>query len=176
MEREVISRVFFHLFPVIVAGTAMIMDLRNAKIDNGWILFSMFLGLMICIREKGISGVCFFVTGSSFPLFLIILFLFGMLGAGDIKLFCALGGVMGTGAVFRCILSSFLLGAVFSVLFLITTRSFCERIQYFITYMENCRNAGEIIPYRRKEITALENFHFTVPVFLSVMLYVGGIY
>ena len=101
-----ISRVFFHLFPVIVAGTAMIMDLRNAKIDNGWILFSMFLGLMICIREKGISGVCFFVTGSSFPLFLIILFLFGMLGAGDIKLFCALGGVMGTGAVFRCILSS----------------------------------------------------------------------
>lgn len=158
-----ISRVFFHLFPVIVAGTAMIMDLRNAKIDNGWILFSMFLGLMICIREKGISGVCFFVTGSSFPLFLIILFLFGMLGAGDIKLFCALGGVMGT-------------GAVFSVLFLITTRSFCERIQYFITYMENCRNAGEIIPYRRKEITAPENFHFTVPVFLSVMLYVGGIY
>lgn len=96
MEREVISRVFFHLFPVIVAGTAMIMDLRNAKIDNGWILFSMFLGLMICIREKGISGVCFFVTGSSFPLLLIILFLFGMLGAGDIKLFCALGGVMGT--------------------------------------------------------------------------------
>ena len=158
-----ISRVFFHLFPAIVAGTAMIMDLRNAKIDNDWILFSMFLGLMICIREKGISGVCFFVTGSSFPLFLIILFLFGMLGAGDIKLFCALVGVMGT-------------GAVFSVLFLITTRSFCERIQYFITYMENCRNAGEIIPYRRKEITAPENFHFTVPVFLSVMLYMGGIY
>lgn len=67
-------------------------------------------------------------------------------------------------------------GSSFSVLFLITTRSFCERIQYFITYMENCRNAGEIIPYRRKEITAPENFHFTVPVFLSVMLYVGGIY
>ena len=174
LEWEVINRVFFHLFPVIVAGTAMIMDLRSARIDNGWILFSM--GLMMCILEKGISWICFFITGSSVPLFLIILFLFGMLGAGDIKLFCALGGVMGTGAVFQCILYSFLLGAAFSVLFLITTRSFCERIQYFITYMENCRNAGEIIPYRRKEISAPENFHFTVPVFLSVMLYVGGIY
>ena len=154
----------------------MIMDLRTARIDNGWILFSMAVGAVCCIMEKGIAGMFFYAAGSSIPLILIILFGFGMLGAGDIKLFCALGGVMGTGAVFRCILSSFLLGAVFSVLFLITTRSFCERIQYFITYMENCRNAGEIIPYRRKEITAPENFHFTVPVFLSVMLYVGGIY
>ena len=154
----------------------MIMDLRTARIDNGWILFSMAVGAVCCTMEKGIAGMFFYAAGSSIPLILIILFGFGMLGAGDIKLFCALGGVMGTGAVFRCILSSFLLGAVFSVLFLITTRSFCERIQYFITYMENCRNAGEIIPYRRKEITAPENFHFTVPVFLSVMLYVGGIY
>ena len=154
----------------------MIMDLRTARIDNGWILFSMAVGAVCCTMEKGIAGMFFYAAGSSIPLILIILFGFGMLGAGDIKLFCALGGVMGTGAVFRCILSSFLLGAVFSVLFLITTRSFCERIQYFITYMENCRNTGEIIPYRRKEITAPENFHFTVPVFLSVMLYVGGIY
>ena len=154
----------------------MIMDLRTARIDNGWILFSMAVGAVCCIMEKGIAGMFFYAAGSSIPLILIILFGFGMLGAGDIKLFCALGGVMGTGAVFRCILSSFLLGAVFSVLFLITTRSFCERIQYFITYMENCRNAGEIIPYRRKEITAPENFHFTVPVFLSVLLYVGGNY
>lgn len=175
-EQEVIKRVFFHLFPVIVAGTAMLMDFRSAKVDNGWILFSMFLGLMICIREKGIAGICFFITGSVLPLLLIILFVFGMLGAGDIKLFCAIGGVMGTGAVFWCILVSFLLGAVFSLMFLISTRSFCERIQYFIDYLEKIRRNGKIVPYRRKTILAPENFHFTVPVFLSVVLYAGGIY
>ena len=32
---------FFHLFPVAVAGTAMIMDIRTAKVDNGWIIFPM---------------------------------------------------------------------------------------------------------------------------------------
>lgn len=37
----------------------------------------------------------FYAAGSSIPLILIILFGFGMLGAGDIKLFCALGGVDG---------------------------------------------------------------------------------
>ena len=154
----------------------MIMDLRNAKIDNGWILFSMFLGLMICIREKGISGVCFFVTGSSFPLFLIILFLFGMLGAGDIKLFCALGGVMGTAGILKCILVSFILGAFISVLILMFSRSFCERILYFIYYIGQTVRERKVIPYRRKDISASENFHFTVPIFLSVVLYAGGVY
>ena len=154
----------------------MIMDLRTARIDNGWILFSMAVGAVCCTMEKGIAGMFFYAAGSSIPLILIILFGFGMLGAGDIKLFCALGGVMGTAGILKCILVSFILGAFISVLILMFSRSFCERIQYFITYMENCRNAGEIIPYRRKEITAPENFHFTVPVFLSVTLYVGGIY
>lgn len=70
----------------------MVMDIRTAKVDNGWILFSMFLGLSGCIWQKGIAGICSFAVGSVVPLLLIILFLFGMMGAGDIKLFCALGG------------------------------------------------------------------------------------
>lgn len=36
---EVMQYAFFHLFPVTVAGTAMIMDIRTAKVDNGWIIF-----------------------------------------------------------------------------------------------------------------------------------------
>ena len=73
-----------------IAWTAMIMDLRTARIDNGWILFSMAVGAVCCTMEKGIAGMFFYAAGSSIPLILIILFGFGMLGAGDIKLFCAL--------------------------------------------------------------------------------------
>lgn len=82
----------------------MIMDLRTARIDNGWILFSMAVGAVCCTMEKGIAGMFFYAAGSSIPLILIILFGFGMLGAGDIKLFCALGGVMGTAGILKCIL------------------------------------------------------------------------
>lgn len=89
----------------------MIMDLRTARIDNGLILFSMAVGAVCCIMEKGIAGMFFYAAGSSIPLILIILFGFGMLGAGDIKLFCALGGVMGTAGILKCILVSFILGA-----------------------------------------------------------------
>ena len=83
---EVMQYAFFHLFPVAVAGTAMIMDIRTAKVDNGWIIFSMSVGLFVCIWQKNITGIGFFIMGSVMPLFLMILFAFGMIGAGDIKL------------------------------------------------------------------------------------------
>lgn len=118
----------------------------------------------------------FYAAGSSIPLILIILFGFGMLGAGDIKLFCALGGVMGTAGILKCILVSFILGAFISVLILMFSRSFCERILYFICYIGQTVRERKVIPYRRKDISASENFHFTVPIFLSVVLYAGGVY
>ena len=159
-----------------IAWTAMIMDLRTARIDNGWILFSMAVGAVCCTMEKGIDGMFFYAAGSSIPLILIILFGFGMLGAGDIKLFCALGGVMGTAGILKCILVSFILGAFISVLILMFSRSFCERILYFICYIGQTVRERKVIPYRRKDISASENFHFTVPIFLSVVLYAGGVY
>ncbi len=167
---------FFHLFPVVVAAVAMIMDIRAAKVDNGWILFSLILGLTGCIWRKGIAGISYFAVGSIMPLFLIVLFIFGMMGAGDIKLFCALGGVMGLGAIWKCILFSFLAGACIAVVLLVFNHNFCERILYFIKYAENTVSTGKITPYRSKDISAPENFHFTIPVFVSVLLYAGGIY
>ena len=167
---------FFYLFPVAVAGVSVIMDIRTAKVDNGWIRFSMIMGLFICIWQKGITGICYFIMGSMTPLFLVILFVFGMMGAGDIKLFCVLGGVLGPWAVLKCIFISFAVGACIAAALLIIHRNFCERILYFIKYVENTANTGKIIPYRKKNISAPENFHFTVPVFVSVLLYAGGIY
>ncbi|MDU5439087.1 MAG: prepilin peptidase [Ruminococcus sp.] len=168
--------VFFHLFPVAVAGTAMIMDIRTAKVDNGWIIFSMSVGLFVCIWQKNITGIGFFIMGSVMPLFLMILFAFGMIGAGDIKLFCALGGIMGCESIIKCIFISFLTGAGISAALLIFNHNFCERILYFIEYVKCTVSTGKISSYRRKSIAAPENFHFTIPVFISVLLYAGGIY
>ena len=141
-----ISRVFFHLFPVAVAGIAMIMDIRTAKVDNGWIIFSMSVGLFVCIWQKNITGIGFFIMGSVMPLFLMILFAFGLTGAG------------------------------ISAALLIFNHNFCERILYFIEYVKCTVGTGKISSYRRKNIAAPENFHFTIPVFISVLLYAGGIY
>ena len=109
-------------------------------------------------------------------MFLAVLFVLGMLGAGDIKLFCALGSVMGFSEILKCICISFMIGACISLAILISEHNFCERIRYFISYLENTVKNKQILSYGKKDISLPENFHFTVPIFLSVLLYAGGIY
>lgn len=162
--------------PLMIAGTAVLMDLRTARVENEWILFSMTAGLFWRILWVGTEGIPGFFLGMFLPIVTLgWLFFFRMLGPGDIKLFCALGSVMGPEAIGKCILSSFLLGAVISLAILISYGSFFTRIQYLICYFRTFFLTGEAAPYYKKGMT-LENFHFTVPVFMSVMLYAGGVY
>ena len=90
--------------PVVISAVAVWMDLRDASVDNGWILFSFIMGLVIQVMEKGPKGGIIFLTGAAVPVILLgILFVLRMLGAGDIKLLCALGGIMGPRTIVECI-------------------------------------------------------------------------
>lgn len=162
--------------PVVIAGTAAVMDLRSMRVDNGWILFSLLTGMAVQVMKHGFAGIGAFLSGAVFPFILLaVLFYFRMLGPGDIKLFCALGGIMGIHDIGKCIFLSFLLGAVISLAILISVGGLRWRIRFLIHYFQDYFHTGIVKPYYRRGM-ALENFHFTVPVFLSVMLYAGGVY
>lgn len=62
-----------------------------------------------------------------------------------------------------------------SLAILILCGGFSQRIQYLVKYMKTYIRTGERKAYYRNG-TAWENIHFTVPVFMSVMLYAGGMY
>ena len=94
---------------------------------------------------------------------------------GDIKLFCVLGGIMGPVHILWCIWYAFLTGGLLSLAILILCGGFSQRIQYLVKYMKTYIRTGERKAYYRNG-TAWENIHFTVPVFMSVMLYAGGMY
>lgn len=161
---------------ILIAGIAMIMDLRWMRVENSWILCSMVSGLLFQLQTHGIYGLLYFLTGAVYPLCVLgVLFYFRMLGAGDIKLFCTLGSIMGMKTIGKCMAVSFILGAGISLLILIFYGDFRQRIQYFFNYIRDYLSTGEVKPYLQKGMT-LENFHFTVPVFMSVLLYAGGVY
>lgn len=98
-----------------------------------------------------------------------------MLGPGDIKIFCALGGIMGSAKILWCIWFSFLCGAGISLAVLFCCGGIWQRMAYLATYLMEYLRTGSPKPYYRREST-LENIHFTVPIFMSVMLYTGGLY
>ena len=43
--------------PVVMAGTAVIMDLRTARVDNGWIVFCLVTGLTVRMFRDGPGGL-----------------------------------------------------------------------------------------------------------------------
>lgn len=158
-----------------IAGVAVVMDLSSMRISNGWIVCSLLAGFLYSFFGKDGSVLGFF-WGALLPAAVLgWLFAFRMLGPGDIKLFCALGGVMGPGAVWRCMILSFLAGALLSLAILTFLGDPAERLRYLTAYLRELRRTGIRKPYYKKGF-ALENFHFTVPVFMSVMLYAGGMY
>lgn len=157
------------------------MDLAYEKVDNQFIVFGLLLGAGYQSFVHGFRGLMVFLAGIGIPFFfLYLLFFFRMLGSGDIKLFSVLGGFIGPLAIAKCILWSFLFGAVISVFVILAYGNLKERLTYFVRYIHACAAAKDkilaegAIPYyirgRRKE-----NIHFTVPIFMSMVMYAGGL-
>ena len=152
-------------------------DLREYQIPNDLILAGWLAALVCRLYIQGIygmgAGICCIVAG-----ILVLLPVYGVhgMGAGDIKLLCALGGIMGPRTVAECIFYSLLAGAGISMAILISTGGIRRRFLYLYQYMNEFYCTGEIRPYYRKGMSFPENFHFTVPIFLSAVLYAGGVY
>lgn len=165
-----------HMIILQISFLAVCMDLQTQKIANLGICIFWSAGLGYQIWLRNLSGILYFAAGAAAPVILLAgLFVFRMLGPGDIKLFSALGGVMGTVSVIRCIICSFLIGAVLSAAVILLCGNAKERLRYFTEYLSQCRKKQAIYPYYRAG-RRIENIHFSVPVFLAVILYTGGFY
>lgn len=161
---------------VVAASIAVCMDIYREKVSNGFICIICWVGLGL--RQMGISetGVIQGILGCIVPLVLLFpLFLGRMLGAGDIKLLASLGMLMGFPAILFCLGWALIFGAALSFAILIFCGDFLCRLQYFLFYVRKFLQTGKADAYR-KEGKQVENFHFTVPIFMAVLLYTGGFY
>ena len=165
-----------NIFLFAVTGAAAVWDIRTGKIPNILIAVGTGLACWFQLTEYGISGFWRFLGGSILPLLLLaVLYYFRMFGAGDIKLFCVIGGFLGMEHLLSCMAVSFLMGAVISLVLLIRRRSLKERLLYFFAYIGKFYRTRKWVPYRDGTEKGAE-FCFAIPVFLSVLLYIGGVY
>lgn len=164
------------LSAVVLATGAFVLDLHRQKVPNIWILIGWAWGLSYQYGVRGWSGVLGFFAGAAVPVLgLFPLFLFRMLGPGDIKILSVLGGLLGCGDVVHLIIISFLMGGVLSLGLLVSCGMLASRIRHFADYLKTYLKDRKPRPYYRTGEQA-ENIHFTLPILLGVFLYVGGIY
>lgn len=170
-----------HCLVLTAATGAVLMDLKTGEIANGWIVTIWLAGIVSCWYERGWPGMIFWLSGISIPVvFLFWLFLFRMLGAGDIKLFSAIGGFLGPAAILKCICLSFIFGAILSIGILIICGNIRQRLFKLTIYMKHIffmkqRKTFVPVPYRDRK-WGMESIHFSVPILLAVLLWLGGFY
>lgn len=158
------------------------MDFKYDRIFNGWILFGILIGVSFRVWENGVYGMC--SAGILILLSFCLLFpvyRIGGIGAGDVKLFIMVGSFVSADFLLHVIIFSFLLGAVFSIGKIISEDNFRERLGYFFSYLTEvfCTRqwkfyGEDIIEDSRKYRS--NKIHFALPICISVMLGLGGLF
>ena len=117
---------------------ATIQDIKEYKIKNRLILTVLIMGLMLSTFTNGIHGLADSVLGMITPLVLFPLFALRMIGAGDIKAFCALGAIVGIMGVVELMILSFLSGGIIALGFVLFRKNGINRFRGFFSYLKLC--------------------------------------
>lgn len=152
------------------AFLGMAFDLRTGKIPNALIAAGLAGGAVCQLVLLGPMGILSFMAGLAVPFgAAYILFLFRMVGAGDIKLLMALGCVAGFPLIARIMLWSVISGGAIALYLMWRRTGFRSRFAYLAGYISDFIRTGERKPYRREGCQP-ENFHFTVAICAAVIL------
>ena len=85
-----------HILLCLILGVAIVSDLRCRKIPNWLTGPAILLGIGIQTVMNGWEGLLFSLEGMALGLGLfLILYVFGWMGAGDVKLYAAVGSCLG---------------------------------------------------------------------------------
>lgn len=146
---------------------AAVCDIKTYKINNLITYTFILLGAATNIMIAGYKGLLFSLWGSVLPVIcLMILYLCRMLGAGDIKLFGAVGSIMGAGFTLNAILCSFIAGGIIGLSILLVKRSCKSRLRYLLIYMKGCFLSMSLLPYTSFEDKHSDDgkFHFAIAI------------
>jgi prepilin peptidase CpaA len=92
-------------------------DVRYRRIPNPFVLATLTTGIFVNAIFGGLQGALASLGGCALAFFLMfMLHIFGAMGAGDVKLFAAIGSVMGSSLVVPTFFVIVLVGGVLALL------------------------------------------------------------
>jgi prepilin peptidase CpaA len=139
LEKERLIMFFQTIAVLVLLLLALLADRKTCRIPNKITIPFTAAGFLVNIALSGRDGFLFAAAGWLLPV--IILFAFyalRMLGAGDIKLFGAVGAIFGYRFVWNGMLYSFLAGGVLAIFLLLTRRNAQARSKQLWEYLKNC--------------------------------------
>lgn len=131
-----------------ILGLALYQDLRENKIKNTVTFPAALLGLAVNAAETGTGGIVFSMKGWLVPVMsLMALYIINVLGAGDIKLFAAIGSIMGLKFAVLSFIFSVYAGGVIALVILLKQGALAARMKKILCYIKFTVATGRIVPY-----------------------------
>ncbi len=157
---------------VILLVVALISDIKTHKIKNSITYLFSLTGLLTNVILYGVHGFLSSIAGWLIPfLLLIALYAAGMLGAGDIKLFSAVGCATGPWFVVASIVFSFLLGGVIAAVILFIRRNTRVRFKGLWNYIKACFLTQSLMEYKNNDKSVSSGrFPFTIAITPGVLM------
>ena len=158
---------------------ATLADLKTDRIPNGFVMFGIIIGMLGSLADGRAVHRMFasmlLVFSVLYPLFKI-----GAMGAGDVKVFIMIGSFMEVKELLTILVLSFIIGALCSLLKLLSEHNGRERMYYFLSYISEVVKTRQWKIYGEHMAQDYERYcrnkiHFMVPVLFSVALRVGGV-
>jgi prepilin peptidase CpaA len=108
----------------------VVTDLRERKIYNKILLPVIIIAIFYHLFTSGISGLVASILGCLVGLFILLIpYLMGGMGAGDVKLLAVIGAIKGTSFVLMTSLNMAIVGAVIGLCILLFRKGFIARIK-----------------------------------------------
>lgn len=173
---------------ILILTIAMGFDFCTDKIPNELIYIGIS-GWLLVLMQEGDWTIFYLAAIQMLIAFLLTypLFMMGALGAGDIKLLMVCACYLNGKPIVPCVVASFIIGAAFGVVRLWVEDIWEERFRYFAGYIEEIIKQKRWILYEEELLQNIRlakgigqipkhRIHFSLPIFLGVVLKIANIY
>lgn len=149
---------------LLILCVCFVTDVRNRKIYNAVIFPGVLAAILIHSVTEGWSGVSFSLGGFGVGLLLLLIpYLLGGMGAGDVKLLALIGAFKGTMFVLATAVYMALLGGLIAIAILLVKRGVLNSIRSLILNFWCIRN-GWILPFRADKNTLTTTYPYGVAI------------
>lgn len=159
------------LYTIIIV--AVIQDFMYMKISNRLIFMGLFLSLAFGIFLGGVPRIIIVLLNISFPVIVLyLLYLLGVLGAGDIKLFSVIGGFTNFKVLTDCMVAAFAAAAVISVGKMLYNRNLQFSLFKGQIFLREVLK-GNISSYRKTMAEERNLMHFSAAILIGLLVVQG---
>lgn len=166
---------------ILISTLALLTDIASARIPNELFVFGLFISQINILWFKTVQDATYALIDAIVILIVLFpIFCIGCLGAGDIKVLMLLPSAFGLKESMRIIIIAFVVGSVIGVVKLIQNKDLLERIKRASLYLLSIYRGGpvkayDIPPSIVKTSISKNQIHFTIPIFISLLMKAGGI-